>query len=72
MLREDVAAADTAAEAWQRLVDSPAHRANLLATDATHLAVGAAVQGGPAPRVVVVTELCTFPNGLPTPIVTPR
>ena len=72
LLREDVAAADTAAEAWQRLLDSPGHRANLLAPDVTHLAVGAAMGAGPVPRVVIVTELCAFPNGLPAPIPTTK
>lgn len=65
---EDVAAADTVDEAWERLLDSPAHRATLACPTCTHVSVGAAVEPASPPRVFVVWELLEFPEGEPVPI----
>jgi hypothetical protein len=64
---EDVAVADTTAEAWERLVDSPGHRLNLLCDTCTHATVGVALE---PPRAFVVVELLEFPQG--TPVEVPR
>lgn len=69
---EDIAAADTAAEAWERLLDSPAHRLNLLCRECTHVAIGADLEVAERPRVFVVWELLAFPDGPPEPIAYPR
>ncbi|MEN9786091.1 MAG: hypothetical protein RLZZ299_1355 [Pseudomonadota bacterium] len=60
--REDVAAADTAAEAWERVRNSPGHLQNLLCTDCTHVSIGAAQT---ASRLFVTWELLDFPQGEP-------
>ncbi|MFZ5482441.1 MAG: hypothetical protein ACOZNI_37105 [Myxococcota bacterium] len=62
---EDVAVADTAAEAWERLLDSPGHRLNLLCEPCTHASVGVIVE---PPRVFAVVELLEMPQGEPRPI----
>lgn len=69
---EDVAAGATPEEAWERLVDSPGHRLNLLCRTCTHVEVGAAVPPGAPDRVVVVWELLEFPDGPPRPVFSPR
>jgi hypothetical protein len=69
---EDVAAGDSAEEAWERLLDSPGHRLNLLCPACTHVAVGAAVPPGRPDRVVIVWELLEFPDGAPVLISRPR
>ncbi len=65
---EDVAAGDTAAEAWERLLDSPAHRLNLLCRTCSHAAIGVAAEPTVPSRLFVVWELLEFPDGMPTPI----
>ena len=69
---EDVVAADTAEEAWERLYDSPGHRMNLLCATCTHLTVGAAVETTPPSRVLAVIEVMEFPQGEPAPIIRGR
>lgn len=69
---EDVVAADTAAEAWERLMDSPGHRLNLLCAACTHLTVGAATEPTVPARTFAVIELLEFPDGEPVPIVRGR
>lgn len=59
---EDVAAADRAAEAWERTLDSPGHRLNLLCEPCTHASIGAARVDG---RLFAVFELLEFPEGEP-------
>jgi hypothetical protein len=61
---ENVAAGDTAAEAFERIEASPGHLANLLCQDCTHAAVGSNVQDG---RVFATIELLAFPHGPPMP-----
>ena len=65
---EDVAVADTAGEAWETLLASPGHLANLLCADCTHLSVGAAIEPALEPRLFVVWEAMAFPQGEPEPI----
>ncbi|MFN7146583.1 MAG: CAP domain-containing protein, partial [Myxococcota bacterium] len=65
---ENVAAGDTTAEAWERVLASPGHRANLLCRACTHVAIGATLEAGPAPRVFVVWELLELPEGPPQPL----
>lgn len=65
---EDVAVADTAAEAWETLLASPGHLANILCADCTHLSVGAAIEPATDPRLFVVWEAMAFPQGEPEPI----
>lgn len=67
---EDVGAADTAAELWERVIDSPAHRANLLCASCTHASVG--VVAGSGHPLVAVIELLEFPDGEPAPVVRAR
>jgi hypothetical protein len=62
--REDVAAAETASEAWERVRTSPGHLQNLLCTDCSHAAIGAA--SSPS-RLFVTWELLDFPEGEPRP-----
>lgn len=69
---EDVAAGDTVAELWERMLDSPAHRANLLCPPCTHVAIGTAVDGQAPPRLWAVVNLLEFPEGEPMPIERPR
>ncbi len=69
---EDVVAADTAAEAWDRLYDSPGHRLNLLCDTCTHLTVGSAIENTNPARVYAVVEALEFPDGEPAPIVRGR
>lgn len=69
---EDVVAADTAAEAWERLTDSPGHRLNLLCAACTHLTIGAATEDTVPARTFTVIELLEFPDGEPAPIVRGR
>jgi hypothetical protein len=65
---ENLAAADSAAEAWEALLASPGHLANLLCADCTHLSIGAATEPAPVPRLFVVWEVMRFPAGEPLPI----
>lgn len=65
---EDVAVANTAAHAWEALLASPGHLANLLCADCTHLSVGAAIEPAHDPRLFVVWEAMAFPEGEPEPI----
>lgn len=69
---EDVVAADTAEEAWERLYDSPGHRMNLLCAACTHMVVGAAAEATVPARVFAVLEVMEFPEGAPAPIVRGR
>lgn len=69
--REDVAAAANWQEAMDLLTLSPGHLQNLLCTDCTHVAIGAALEPVTAdrtPRLFAVWELLEFPNGTPRPI----
>ncbi|MDP2316042.1 MAG: hypothetical protein Q8P41_24305 [Pseudomonadota bacterium] len=65
---EDVAAGDTAEEAWERVLASPGHRMNLLCEACTHVAIGATLEAATPPRVYLVWELLDFPEGPPLPI----
>jgi uncharacterized protein YkwD len=65
--RENVAIATTSAEAWDALLSSPGHVANLLCTECTHVAIGAAAEPRPDGRVFFVWELMNFPEGEPQP-----
>ena len=69
---EDVVAADTTEESWERLFDSPGHRLNLLCPSCTHLTVGAATEATDPARVFTVIELMEFPEGEPVPIIRGR
>lgn len=62
---ENVALADTADEAWDTLVHSPGHLANLLRPDTTHLTIAAAFEPVADPRLMVVWEAMAFPAGEP-------
>ncbi len=64
---ENVAAGDTAEEAWERVLASPGHRRNLLCTACTHVAIGGTLEPG-SPRLYLVWELLEFPEGPPQPI----
>lgn len=66
--RENVAAATTATEAWDALLASPGHVANLLCADCTHVAIGAAPVPGGEARIFYVWELMWFPEGNPKAI----
>lgn len=59
---EDVAAADSTAEAWERMVQSPGHLQNLLCRACSHVSVGAVLE---PPRLVVAVEMLEFPDGPP-------
>jgi hypothetical protein len=65
---ENLAVADSAAEAWEVLLASPGHLANLLCKDCTHLSIGAAIEPVAQPRLYVVWEAMAFPQGEPLPI----
>jgi uncharacterized protein YkwD len=65
---EDVAAGDTAEEAWERVLASPGHRLNLLCKTCTHVAIGASLEGADPPREYVVWEVLEFPDGRPMPV----
>jgi hypothetical protein len=65
---EDVAVAANAVEAWDVMLASPGHHLNVACTDCTHVSVGAALEPAFPPRMVVVIELLSFPNGQPEPI----
>lgn len=65
---EDLAVAPTAAEAWDVILASPGHRRNLLCTDCTHIAVGAALEPAVSPRLFFAIETLEFPDGTPQPI----
>jgi len=69
---EDVVAADTTQEAWERLFDSPGHRLNLLCAACTHLVVGSALEPTVPARMFSVIELMAFPEGEPAPIIRGR
>jgi len=69
---ENVAAGDTVDEAWERLLDSPAHRMNLLCRECSHVAIGVAAEPLYPPRILAVWELLEFPDGLPQPIQRPK
>ncbi|RME20336.1 MAG: CAP domain-containing protein [Deltaproteobacteria bacterium] len=64
---EAVAAALTATEAMQLVVDSPAHRRTLLCEPCTHVTIGAALEPvlDRQPRIFVTWELLEFPKGPP-------
>lgn len=61
---ENVAAADTVEEAWERVLASPGHRLNLLCATCTHVALGVVRA---APRYFVVWEILEFTDGSPQP-----
>ncbi len=65
---ENLAVADTTAEAWEALLASPGHLANVLCKECTHLSIGAATEPSPERRVYVVWEAMVFPQGEPLPI----
>ncbi len=69
---EDVVAADSAPDAWDRLYDSPGHRLNLLCAPCRGLTVGSALEGAPPSRVYSVIEVLDFPQGEPVPIIRGR
>ncbi len=62
---EDVAVADTADDAWETLLASPGHLANLMCADCTHLSIGTAIEPVADPRLFVVWEVMAFPDGEP-------
>ncbi len=62
---EDVAAGETAPEAWERILASPGHLKNLLCSSCTHAAIGVASD---SQRVFATLELLEFPAGAPRPI----
>lgn len=66
---ESVAAAASADEAMDLIVDSPAHLRSLLCEECTHVSIGAALE--PAldrtPRLFITWELLEFPQGQPRP-----
>lgn len=66
---ESVAAAASAAEAMDLIIDSPAHLQSLLCETCTHASIGAALE--PAldrpPRLFITWELLEFPVGTPRP-----
>lgn len=58
LVQENLARSETVAEAHRGLMNSPSHRANILAPDATHLGVGAVVQEATqGERDVFITQL---------------
>lgn len=65
---QDVAVGDTAPELWERLQESPAHRANLLCRTCSHAIVATALEPAAPPRLFAVWELLEFPEGEPRPI----
>ncbi|MCK6523365.1 hypothetical protein L6R49_18280, partial [Myxococcota bacterium] len=67
---EDIAAAFTWQEAQDLVELSPGHRRNLLCETCTHASIGVALEPSldAVPRLFVVWELLSFPNGEPTPI----
>jgi uncharacterized protein YkwD len=62
---EDVAAAETAPEAWARVLASPGHLQNLQCAACTHVAIGVAADPS---RLFVTLELLEFPAGEPVEI----
>jgi hypothetical protein len=62
---EDVAAAETAPEAWARVLASPGHLQNLQCAECTHVAIGVATD---ASRIFATLELLAFPAGEPREI----
>jgi hypothetical protein len=62
---EDVAAGDTVAEAWERILASPAHLANVLCRTCTHASIGVVSE---PPRLFAVWEMLEFPDGEPVPV----
>lgn len=65
---ENLAVADSTTEAWEALLASPGHLANLLCAECTHLSIGAAIEPSAERRVYVVWEAMVFPQGEPLPI----
>lgn len=63
LLLENVAMGSSPGEVEQSLLDSPAHRANLLSPEVDRVGVGAAVNDGEAGRELYVTQLfARFPT----------
>ena len=65
---ENVAVADTVDEAWETLLASPGHLANVLCRDCTHVSIAAVMEPAPDPRLYVVWEVMAFPAGEPAAI----
>ncbi len=65
---ENVAVADTVDEAWETLLASPGHLANVLCRDCTHVSIAAVMEPVPDPRLYVVWEVMAFPAGEPEAI----
>ena len=65
---ENLSVADTTAEAWEALLASLGHLANVLCKECTHLSIGAATAPSPERRIYVVWEAMVFPQGAPLPI----
>jgi hypothetical protein len=66
---ENVATGDTAEEAWERVLASPGHLANLLCVACTHVSIGATLDASRgAPGAFFVWELLELPEGPPLPI----
>ena len=67
---ENVAAAASASEAMELVLDSPAHLGALLCETCTHVAIGAALEPvlDRRPRLFVTWEMLVFPQGTPQKI----
>jgi uncharacterized protein YkwD len=62
VVRENVARAYSTAEAMEQLMNSPAHRVNILSTDVSTLGVGIAVDRSGRTPVLLVTQLFVRPG----------
>jgi uncharacterized protein YkwD len=56
VVRENIARSYSVEEAMQELINSPAHRANLLGDDVTHLGVGVVIDRSGSVPVLLVTQ----------------
>ncbi|MEC7987776.1 MAG: CAP domain-containing protein, partial [Myxococcota bacterium] len=67
---ENVAAAYSATEALEMVVNSPGHLKALLCDTCTHMSIGAAIEPTlkTQPRLFVTWELLAFPQGVPKKI----
>jgi uncharacterized protein YkwD len=62
VVRENVARAYSTAEAMEQLMNSPAHRVNILSADVSNLGVGIAVDRSSRTPVLLVTQLFVQPG----------
>ena len=63
---ESIAAAQSAQEALDIVVSSPAHIQTLLCEDCTHISIGATIEPvlNRIPRLFVTWEMIRFPQGM--------